>query len=87
MSALSEEKLIEMLTEIQSDIRQIKFDLQLIMKQQSKPMPTRFPDRDDITEPSEVATGSTSVEDVLGMFGRSDRCLREKRGDDDMGMD
>jgi hypothetical protein len=32
VSALSEEKLIEMLTEIQSDIRQIKFDLQLLMK-------------------------------------------------------
>ena len=61
-----------MLTEIQFDIRQIKFDLQLIMKQQSKPMPTRFPDRDDITEPGEVATGSTSVEDVL-------RYVREKR--------
>jgi hypothetical protein len=37
VSALSEEKLIEMLTEIQSDIRQIKFDLQLLLKWQSKP--------------------------------------------------
>ena len=80
MSALSEEKLIEMLTEIQSDIRQIKFDLQLLMKQQSKPIPPRFPDRDEIIEDSEVAAGSTSVEDVL-------RYLREKRGDDDMGTD
>ncbi len=80
MSALSEEKLIEMLTEIQSDIRQIKFDLQLLMKQQSKPIPPRFPDRDEIIEDSEVAARSTSVEDVL-------RYLREKRGDDDLGTD
>ena len=78
MSALSEEKLIEMLTEIQSDIRQIKFDLQLLLKQQSKPMPPRFPDRDNIIEDSEVAAASTSGEDVL-------RYLREKRGDDDWG--
>jgi len=78
--ALSEEKVIEMLTEIQSDIRQIKFDLQLLLKQQSKPMPPHFPDRDDMIEESEVAAGSTSVEDVL-------RYLREKQGDDDLGTD
>jgi hypothetical protein len=80
VSALSDEKLIEMLTEIQSDIRQIKVDLQLLLKQQSKPMPPQVPDRDNITEDSEVAAGSTSVEDVL-------RYLREKRGDDDLGTD
>ena len=59
MSALSEEKLIEMLTEIQSDSRQIKVDLQLLPRQQSKPTPPHFPDRDNITEDSEVAAGST----------------------------
>jgi hypothetical protein len=79
VSALRREKLIEMLTEIQSDI-QIKFDLQLLLKQQSKPMPPHFPDRDNITEDSEVGARSTSVEDVL-------RYLREKRGDDDLGTD
>ena len=80
VSALSEKKLIEMLTEIQSDIRQNKFDLQLLLKQQSKPIPPHFPDRDDIIEASEVAARSTSVEDVL-------QYLREKRGDDDLGTD
>jgi hypothetical protein len=80
VSALSEEKLIEMLTEIQSDIRQIKSDLQLLLKQQSKPVPPRFPDRDDIIEDTEATAGSTSVEDVL-------RYLRDKRGDDDLATD
>jgi hypothetical protein len=80
VSALSREKLAEMLTEIQSDIRQIKFDLQLLLKQQSKPMPQHFPDRDNVTEDSEAAARSSSVEDVL-------RYLRDKRGDDDLGTD
>jgi hypothetical protein len=43
-------------------------------------MPPHFPDRDDIIEESEVAAGSTSVENVL-------RYLREKRADDDLGTD
>ena len=80
MSIFSEEKLIQMLTEIQSDIRQIKVDLQLLLKRQPKPMPPPFPNRDDIIEHSEVTATSTSVEDVL-------RYLREKRGDDDWGTD
>ena len=71
MSTLSEEKLIEMLTQIQSDIRQITFDLDSLVKQQSKPMPPHFPDRDDIIEESEAAAGSTSVEEVLRFFVRS----------------
>jgi hypothetical protein len=39
MGTLSEKKLIEMLMEIQSDIRQIKYDEQLLLKQQSQTAP------------------------------------------------
>jgi hypothetical protein len=39
MGTLSEKKLIEMLMEIQSDIRQIKYDVQLLLKQQSQTAP------------------------------------------------
>jgi hypothetical protein len=79
MSPLSEEKLVSFLAEIQSDIRQIKSDLQalvMLLKQQEK-TPTSFSDGDHMGEPPESGQ-SASPEDVL-------RYLRETRGEDDMG--
>ena len=49
MSPLSEDKLLSFLAEIQSDIRQIKSDLQALLtllKQQQKATPTSFADGD-----------------------------------------
>jgi hypothetical protein len=79
VNASYEEKLIEMLTEIQSGIQQIKFDLQSLIKQRPKAVPQDFSVGDEVAEFGE-AGGSASVEDVL-------RYLREKRGDDDLGSD
>ena len=75
MGTLSERKLIEILMEIQSDIRQIKYDVQLLLKQQPQTAHAHSPNSDDTAEFLETS-GSTSTEDVL-------RYLREKRGDDD----
>ena len=81
MSPLSEDKLISFLAEIQSDIRQIKSDLQvllLLLKQQENATSSAsFSDDDNIAEPVESGR-SVSPEDVL-------RYLRETRGEDDMG--
>ena len=80
MSPLSEDKLLSFLAEIQSDIRQIKSDLQALlalMKQQQKVTPVSSSDDDPIAEPAESGR-SASPEDVL-------RYLRETRGEDDMG--
>ena len=81
MSPLSEGKLVSFLAEIQSDIRQIKSDLRvlvMLLKQQEKATtPASFSDGDDIAEPAESGQ-SASPEDVL-------RYLRETRGEDDMG--
>jgi hypothetical protein len=83
MSPLSEDKLVSFLAEIQSDIRQIKSDLQtlvMLLKQQEKAtIPASFADgdHDQMAEPSESGQ-SASPEDVL-------RYLRETRGEDDMG--
>ena len=79
MGTLSEKKLIEILMEIQSDIRQIKYDVQLLLKQQPQTAHAHSPNSDDAAEFLETS-GSTSTEDVL-------RYLREKRGDDDLGTD
>ena len=79
MSPLSEDKLVSLLAEIQSDIRQIKSDLQalvMLLKQQEKTS-ISFSDGDDMAEPPESGQ-SASPEDVL-------RYLRETRGEDDMG--
>ena len=77
MSPLSEDKLVSFLAEIQSDIRQIKSDLQellTLLKQQEKA--TAPPsDADHMAEPESGRSGSP--EDVL-------RYLRETRGEDDM---
>jgi hypothetical protein len=78
MSPLSEDKLLSFLAEIQSDIRQIKSDLQALLtllKQQQKATPTSFADGDHMAEPAESGR-SASSEDVL-------RYLRETRGEDD----
>ena len=81
MSPLSEDKLVSFLAEIQSDIRQIKSDLQALvtlLKQQEKAtIPASFSDDDHIAEPAESGQ-SASPENVL-------RYLRETRGEDDMG--
>ena len=81
MSALNEDKLVSFLAEIQSDIRQIKSDLQalimLLKQQENATIPASFADGDDMAEPA--ASGqSASPEDVL-------RYLRETRGEDGMG--
>ena len=78
MSPLSEDKLVSFLAEIQSDIRQIKSDLQellTLLKQQEKATAPSS-DGDHIAEPAESGR-SASPEDVL-------RYLRETRGEDDM---
>jgi hypothetical protein len=76
MTPLSEDKLVSFLAEIQSDIRQIKSDLQTLVMLLEK-TPTSFSDDDHMTEPPESGQ-SASPEDVL-------RYLRETRGEDDMG--
>jgi hypothetical protein len=78
MSPLSEDKLLSLLAEMQSDIRQIKSDLQALLtllQQQQKSTPVT-PD-DHIVEPGESGR-SASPEEIL-------RYLRETRGEDDTG--
>jgi hypothetical protein len=80
MSPLSEDKLLSFLAEIQSDIRQIKSDLQTLLtllQQQQKAMPAWSSDADHMAEPTEGGQAA-SPEDVL-------RYLRETRGEDDTG--
>jgi hypothetical protein len=77
MSPLSEDKLVSFLAEIQSDIRQIKSDLQELLtrlKQQEATAPSS--DADHVAELAESGR-SGSPEDVL-------RYLRETRGEDGM---
>jgi len=80
MSQLGEDKLLSLLTEIHSDLRQIKSDLQslltLLKQQQRAPTPLPASDSDDTNSVESVQSGSP--EDVL-------RYLRETRGKDDMG--
>jgi site-specific DNA recombinase len=57
MSPLSEDKLLSFLAEIQSDILQIKSDLQALLtllKQQQKATPTSFADGDHMAEPARL---------------------------------
>ena len=79
MSPSAEDKLLSLLVEIHSDLRQIKSDLQslltLLKQQQQKPTPVSFSNSDDTANATESAR-SGSPEDVL-------RYLRETRGDDD----
>jgi hypothetical protein len=80
MSQLGEDKLLSLLTEIHSDIRQIKYDLQslltLLKQQQQKSTPQPPSDSDDTNSVESARSGSP--EDVL-------RYLRETRGNDDAG--
>lgn len=73
MGPLSEEKLLSILAEIQSDIRQIKSDLQELLTQQQQKAPPMTVDY--MPEPAESGR-SASSEEVL-------RYLRETRGEDD----
>ena len=81
MSPSGETKLISLLREVHSDIRQIKFDLQslltLLKQQQQRPTPASFSDSDE-TANAIGSAQSGSPEDVL-------RYLRETRGEDDTG--
>jgi hypothetical protein len=81
MSPSGEDKLVSLLTEMHSDIRQIKSDIQsllaLLKQQQQKPTPTLSTNNDITSEPVE-SSQSGSPEDVL-------RYLRQKRGEDDTG--
>jgi hypothetical protein len=79
MNPSREDELISLLTEIHSDLHQIKSDLQslltLLKQQQLKPTPSSFPNSDETPNAIESAP-SGSPEDVL-------RYLRETRGEDD----
>jgi hypothetical protein len=81
MSPPTEDKLFLLLTEIHSDIRQMRSDLRsllrLLKQQQQKPAPHPSSGSDDTPNDVERAV-SGSPEDVL-------RYLRETRGEDDAG--
>ncbi len=76
MSTPFEERLIEILTELQSDIRQIKRDLHIFLQHQPKASSQQFPISEAVTE----ATAPDTAEDIL-------RYLYEKRGEDFLGSD
>jgi hypothetical protein len=79
MSPSGEDKLILLLTEIHSDIRQMKSDLQsllALLKQQQKPTPPSTSSDDTPNDIERAQSGSP--EEVL-------HYLRETRGDDDTG--
>jgi hypothetical protein len=78
MSPHRANKLISLLTEIHSDIRQIKTDLQSVVTalKEQKQTPASSPNSDDTTTIESVR--SVSPEDVL-------RYLWETRGEDDTG--
>jgi hypothetical protein len=68
-----------MLAEIQSDIRQIRHDLQLLLDERQKStMPAPSGDRDD--EADSLRDADSTSEDVLRYF-------RVQRGDEDLGSD
>jgi hypothetical protein len=76
MSSFSEDKLLSVLAEIQSDIRQIKSELRALLtllQHQQKPTSAMPAEDDRIAEPTR--SGSASPEEVL-------RYLRETRGED-----
>jgi hypothetical protein len=79
MNPSDDRKLILLLTEIHSNIRQIKSDLQslitLLKQQQQRPTPASSSTSEDTANAIESAP-SGSPEDVL-------RYLRETRGEDD----
>ena len=75
-----QEKLIfSILAEIQSDIRQIRHDLQLLLDERQKStMPASSGDRDDVA--NSLRDADSTSEDVLRYF-------RVQRGDEDLGSD
>jgi hypothetical protein len=75
-----QEKLIfSILAEIQSDIRQIRHDLQLLLDERQKStMAASSGDRDD--EADSLRDAKSTSEDVLRYF-------RVQRGDEDLGSD
>jgi hypothetical protein len=80
MSPFSEDKLLSVLAEIQSDIRQIKSDLKellTLLERQQKSTRIWSSDDDHFEEPAKGGQ-SASPEEVL-------RYLRETRGEDDTG--
>ena len=78
MSSLREDKLLSLLAEILSDIRQIKSDLQALRTQQQQRPPPVARSDDDYTPELAESGSSASPEEVL-------RYLRETRGEDDAG--
>jgi hypothetical protein len=81
MSLSGEDKLISLLAEIHSDIRQIKSDLQslisLLKEQQEKATPASFSSSDDTANAIESAQ-SGSPEDVLRyLWKREGRMIRQ----------
>ena len=78
MSPLSADKLLSVLAEIQSDIRQIKSDLQALLTQQHQKRPPVTPSDGDYMPEAAESGQSASPEEVL-------RYLRETRGEDDTG--
>jgi hypothetical protein len=80
MNPSGEDKLMSLLTEIHSEIRQIKSDLQLLLallRLEQRSMPVSSSSGDDAAQPIEGAQ-SGSPDDVL-------RYLRKTRGEDDIG--
>ena len=78
MTSFKEDKLLSLLAEILSDIRQIKSDLQaLLAQQQRNPPPLATSDGDYTREPPESGRAA-SPEEVL-------HYLRQTRGEDDVG--
>jgi hypothetical protein len=78
MNSLGEDKLLSLLAEILSDIRQIKSDLQALLTQQQQRLPPVAPSDGDYTPEPAESRRSASPEEVL-------QYLRETRGEDDTG--
>ena len=78
MNSSAVTRLIEILTEIQSDIRQMKSDLQSLLNQRSAPTQTFTLGNEEATDDASVPQSSS--ESVL-------KYLRAKRGEDEWGTD
>ena len=80
MSPPSEDKLLSFLAEIQSDIRQIKSDLQALLallKQQQKAAPASFSDDDPRQSPLRVG-GQPRLKTSFAIYERrEERMIRE----------
>jgi hypothetical protein len=81
MSARVQERIIEILTEIQLDLRSIKADMRSLLKNSSTPQSAsltsgQFESFAETIEPTDPNVNDRIIE-----------YLREKRGDDEMGTD